>query len=116
MSGSQKVLRTFGIIEIVVAVLGTVGAVMSGELTALFSVAASVLAAILLLMAAKDATKVGGAWIILLVDLILSVAWLVLALSSGADGTSIAGNGVAIVINLIGFIAANNVKKQARGK
>ena len=58
--------------------------------------------------------KAGGAWIILLVDVILSVLELVFALNGGADGTMIVSVGIAIVLNLIAFIAANNVKKQGK--
>ena len=63
---------------------------------------------------AKDAKKAGGAWLITLVDLILSIAELGLGLSGGADGSLFIGCGIAIVLNLIAFIAANNVKKQGK--
>ena len=114
MSKSQKVLRVFGILEIVQAVLYAVEAVQGGSISGWINVVVSLLAAYLLLAAAKDASKAGGAWIILLVDVILSVLELVFALNGGADGTMIVSVGIAIVLNLIAFIAANNVKKQGK--
>ena len=86
---------------------------VAGENAASFvSAALYLLAGIVLLAAAKDAKKAGGAWLITLVDLILSVVELVFALSGGADGSTFIACIVAIVLNLIAFIAANNVKKQ----
>lgn len=117
MSGSQKVLRVFGILELIGGVLGAVGAVSSafagvGAAVSWGSVIISFLAGYLLLAASKDASKVGGAWLIVLVDLVLSVLELLFAFNSG-KGASTAGAVIAIVLNLIVFIAANNVKKQA---
>lgn len=48
-------------------------------------------------------------------QLILSILSTILSLAGGgADGAVIAGSAVAILVNLIAFIAANNVKKQAK--
>ena len=77
----------------------------------------SLLAAYLLLAAAKDASRIGGAWIFVLVSLILSIAELGFAVSGGGDAAALIAPIIAIVLNLIAFIAANNVKKQyKRGK
>ena len=115
MSGSQKTLRVFGILELLLAIGGAVFAITSGEPISWLSVVASLLAAYLLLAAAKDARKAGGAWAITLLELILSILSTILSLSGGdADGAVIAGSAVAILVNLIAFIAANNVKKQAK--
>lgn len=114
MSKSQKVLKVFGILELVVAVFGVFIALQGGGAVGWSSFGFSLLTAILLLQAAKDASKVTGAWLFVLVALILSVAELVLALNGGADKVTIIGAVVAIILNLIAFIAANNVKKQAK--
>ena len=114
MSKSQKVLRVFGVLEIVQAVLYAFEAYQGGGLSGWINVVVSLLAAYLLLAAAKDASKAMGAWIILLVDVILSVLELVLALNGGADGKALLSIGIAIALNLIAFIAANNVKKQGK--
>ena len=76
------------------------------------SVATSGISAYLLLVAAKDASKISDAWWILLVDLILSVAEVFFALGGGTS--VIVSAGIAVVLNLIVFIAANNVKRQAK--
>ncbi len=112
MSGSQKVLRVFGIVEILMAIFAVAGALMGGSIM-WGNAAFSLLSAVLLLEAAKDAGKATGAWLILLVDLVLSVLELVFALQDGSGEIAL-GAGVAIVLNLIAFIAANNVKKQAK--
>lgn len=113
MSGSQKVLKVFGILELLMAIFAVVSAVQSGGVSPWLSVVVSLLAAYLLLAAAKDASKVMGAWLILLVDLVLSILELVFALSGGKGTMVIVASVIAIVLNLIAFIAANNVKKQA---
>lgn len=112
MSGSQKVLRVFGIVEILMAIFAVAGALMGGSLM-WGNAGFSLMAGIFLLEAARDARKVTGAWLILLVDLVLSVLELVFALQGGS-GETVIGAGVAIVLNLIAFLAANNVKKQAK--
>ena len=115
MSGSQKVLRVFGVLELIGAILGVVGAVMGGAAAVSWtSVVVSLLAAYLLLAAAKDASKIGGAWIWVLVSLILSIADLGFAISGGGDAAVLIAPIIALVLNLIAFIAANNVKKQYR--
>ena len=114
MTGRQKVLKVFGILEIISAVLAAVGAIAGGTAMPWLSVVVSLLSAHLLLAAAKDASKVGGAWVILLLNLVLSVAELAFAVSGGADGATLLGAIISIIINLIGFIAANNVKKQRK--
>ena len=73
----------------------------------------SLLTAYLLFAAAKDAKKIGGAWGVVLVALIVSVLNLVLAISAGSS-EMIGVAGLAVVMNLIVFIAANNVKKQVK--
>ena len=115
MSGSQKTLRVFGILELLLAIGGAVFAITGGEPISWLSVVASLLAAYLLLAAAKDARKAGGAWTITLLELILSILSMVLSFAGGgADGTVIVGSVIAILVNLIAFIAANNVKKQGK--
>ena len=73
----------------------------------------SLLTAYLLFAATKDAKKIGGAWVVVLLALILSVLQLVLAIAGSADemiGVSV----LSVVMNFIVFIAANNVKKQVK--
>ena len=59
MSGSQKTLRVFGIIEIISAVLNAVSA-FQGAATSWLTVASSLLAGYLLLAAAKNPEKMDG--------------------------------------------------------
>ena len=113
MSGSQKTLRVFGIIEIISAVLNAVSA-FQGAATSWLTVAASLLAGYLLLTAAKNPEKIMPAWIITLASLILSLLGLILVLTSGGDVGTIVGEAIALVLNLVAFIAANNVKKQVK--
>ena len=113
-SGSQKVLRVFGVFELLIAAFYVYFG-MAGESVAEFvSAALYLLAAILLFIAAKDATKAGGAWLITLVDLILSLVELLFALNGESDAIVFIGGGIAIVLNLIAFIAANIVKRQGK--
>ena len=60
MSNSQKVLRVFGILEIAMAVPAAVGAVQAGGIMPWVSVIVSLLTGYLLLVAAKDASKISG--------------------------------------------------------
>ena len=114
MSNSQKVLKVFGILELLMAVFAVVNIVQGGGALSWVSVLISLLAAYLLFAAAKDASKIMGAWLIDLVDLVLSVLSLILALNATEDKVvRIVGSLIAIVLNLIVFIAANNVKRQA---
>ena len=114
MSKSQKVLKIFGVLELLLAALGVVIALQGGGAVSWVSFGFSLVTAVALLQAAKDASKITGAWLLVLVALILSVADLVLALNGGADKVTIIGTVIAIILNLIAFIAAHNVKKQAK--
>ena len=98
------------LIAVCYVVLGIAGADIASFVCAVLYL----LAAILLFMAAKDAEKAGGAWLITLVDLIFSIADLGFGIAGDADGITFMACGVAIVLNLIAFIAANNVKKQGK--
>lgn len=113
MSKSQKVLRAFGILELLSAVVNVITAIQGDSVSSWLSAAVSLLTAYLLFAAAKDAKKIGGAWVVVLLALILSALNLVLAISAGSsEMTGVAG--LSVVMNLIVFIAANNVKKQAK--
>ena len=113
MSESQKVLRAFGILELLSAIANVITAIQGDSVSSWVSAAVSLLTAYLLFAAAKDAKKIGGAWTVVLFALILSILNLVLAISAG--GTEmIGGAGLGVMLNLIVFIAANNVKKQAK--
>ena len=114
MSKSQKVLKVFGVFELLIAVLYAVLGIIGEDIPSFVSAVLYLLAAILLFMAAKDAAKAGGAWLITLVDLVISIADLVFALIGDGDAGVFIASIVAIVLNLIAFIAANNVKKQGR--
>ena len=113
MSKSQKVLRAFGILELLSAIINVVTAIQGGGVSKWLSAVASLLTAYLLFAAAKDAKKIGGAWAVVLLALILSVLDLVFAISGGT-GEMVGVAGLGVVLNLIVFIAANNVKKQAK--
>ena len=114
MSGSQKVLKVFSIFEVLIAAYYVYLGIAGETITSFVSAALYLVAAFLLFVAAKDATKAGGAWLITIVDLVLSIAELGLALIGGADASVFIACGVAIVLNLIAFIAANNVKRQGK--
>lgn len=117
MSKSQKVLMIFAALELVSALITGFAAVQTGGVSLWLRAIVSLLTVYLLFAAAKDASKISGAWIILLVILILSVLNLVLALFSGFAGdgkTAVAAYGIVIALNLAAFLAANNVKKQAK--
>lgn len=114
MSNSQKVLRVFGVLEIMMAILAAVGAVMTGGVAAWLGVAVSLVTGYLLLLAAKDASKISGAWLISLVGLILNALSLVLSLTGSGDKLQIVSGIIAVALSLAVFIAANNVKKQAK--
>lgn len=114
MTGSQKVLRVFGILELLLAVVGAIMAMKSGGAAAWLSVAVSAIAAVLLLIAAADASKIMGAWFFVLISLVLSALDLVLAIVGSKGTLVIVSTVIAVVLNLIVFIAANNVKRQAK--
>ena len=114
MSGSQKVLKVCGVFELLIAVYYVFIGIAGANASALVSAATGLLTTILLFTAAKDATKAGGAWLIILVDLVLSIVELVFALSGGAEESVFIGIGVAILLNVIAFIAVNNVKRQGK--
>ena len=79
-------LKVFGVLELLIAVYYAYLGIAGESAASLFvSAALYLLAGILLLAAAKDAKKAGGAWLITLVDLILSIAELGLGLSGGVD-------------------------------
>ena len=112
MSGSQKTLRVFGVLEIVDAALNLVF-LIKGEQTASWSGAIiAFLAGIYLLQASKDASKIRPAWIISLIWLIYTALMFVLSIAVGL-GAYVLIMGTSLVLNVIVFAAANNVKKQA---
>ena len=114
MSGNQKTLRVFGIIEIVLGFFNAYSAIWGGGRWS--TVCMNAITAIALLNASKDASKIMPAWIIALVNLIFSV--LVLAggyfIREQIGTQNLVSVGIALVLNLIVFLAANGVKKQAR--
>ena len=114
MSKSQKVLKIFGVLELLIAAYYVFLGITGDSIASFISAVLYLLAGILLLAAAKDATKANGAWLITLVDLILSIVELVMALGGDADGSFFVGCVVAVVLNLVAFIAANNVKRQGK--
>ena len=114
MSGSQKVLRVFGVFEVLIAIYYAYLGIMGDNVSAFVSVALYLLTAILMFVAAKDATKAGGAFLITLVSLVLSIIELLFALSGGGDTNTFIAGVVAIILNLIAFIAAGNVRRQGR--
>lgn len=115
MSKSQKVLKVFAVLELISGILGLAGRFLGeGGGSTVVSAVVSLLSAYLLFAAAKDASKIMGAWCITLLDLILSVFEVMFAFNGGADGPVMVGTALAIVLNLIAFLAANNVKKQAK--
>ena len=113
MSGSQKTLRVFGVLEIVDAALSLVF-LIKGEQTASWSGAIiAFLAGIYLLQASKDASKIRPAWIISLIWLIYTALMFVLSVFADLGSMYVLTMGISLVLNVIVFAAANNVKKQA---
>ena len=111
MSNDQKTLRIFGILELVSFALYVFNALQGAGMewgNAAFALAA----AVSLLQAAKDSSKIMPAWVITLGEVILSVLSIILALTG--DNDLILVEGITLVINLIAFIAANNIKKRVR--
>lgn len=129
MSKRQKVLMVFGILQIIGAVSSVGIAILDGDPSSWVDVIIFGISAYLVLAAARDASKIMGAWIILLVVVIRSALSLVrtivgdgvlvianggvLAVTGGGNGIVIAIGAVDLALSLFAFIAANNVKKQA---
>ena len=111
MSKNQKILRIFGILEIVSAIIGAIAAIRGAGAVTWGTVAFSLITGLALLQAAKDASKIMGAWLLVLVSLVLSAAEILFALNGSGDLIS---SIIATVLNLIAFVAANNVKKQGK--
>ena len=114
MSGNQKTLRVFGIIEIVLGFFNAFNAIWGGGRWS--SVCLNAITAIALLNASKDATKIMPAWVITLVNLIFSAVILAggFFIREQIGTQNLVSVGIALVLNLIVFLAANGVKKQAK--
>lgn len=65
MSGSQKVLKVFSIFEVLIAAYYVYLGIAGETITSFVSAALYLVAAVLLFVAAKDATKAGGIAIVL---------------------------------------------------
>ena len=130
MSKNQTTLMVFAVLELIGALVSLRSAIQSGGLFPWLSVVVSLLTAYLLYAAAKDASKIMGAWIILLVNLILNALQLLLTLVGvgaaaggvGDSGTLVGAGvmvlivyGVIIALNIVAFVAANNIKTTAVG-
>ncbi len=129
MSKNQKTLMVFAVLEIIYALISLRNAIQSGGISPWLSVVVYLLTAYLLYAAAKDASKIMGAWIILLVNLILNALHMLLTLigvgaASGGmgDSSTLVGAGVIVLIvygiiialNVVAFVAANNIKKNGQ--
>ena len=114
MSGNQRTLQVFGIIEIVLGFFNAFNAIWgTGRWSA---VGLNAITAVALINAAKDPSKIMPAWVITLVNLVFSV--LVLAggyfIRDQIGTVNLVSVGIALVLNLIVFLAANGVKKQSK--
>ena len=116
MSKSRKILLVFGILELIGGVINLVPAVQNGEATSWITAIAAFLCGCLLLMAAVNPRMINGAWIITLVNLVLSILGAVLVFTGDKGTVELVSNIIAVVLNLIVFIAANNVKSQVKNK
>ncbi len=128
MSKSQKILAAFAVLELIIAVFGVGNAIQTGGISPWLGVLLALLTAYLLYAAAKDASRIMGAWILLLVNLILNSLNLLLAAaglgaaaSAGLDSSVVkAGTGMVILsilvlaLTIVAFLAANDVKKQGK--
>ena len=85
MSKNQKILRIFGILEIVSAIIGAIAAIRGAGAVTWGTVAFSLITGLALLQAAKDASKIMGAWLLVLVSLVLSAAEILFALNGSGD-------------------------------
>ena len=111
MNEHRKTLLLFGYVELFSALLSLFGGFLGGGLTSWTGLVTSLLSAYLLLAAAEDPQKIFGAWLITLVDLVLSVAGGAMKIVGGADLTTIIGTAIAVIINFVVFNAANSIKK-----
>ncbi len=112
MSKSQKILMLFAVFELVEAVFFAGSGYQGGGIGAWVGMAVALLSGILLFVAAKDAKKAFGAWLVILISLILSAAELIITVVRGKATTIIVVTSViAIVLNLIAFVAVHNVRK-----
>ena len=110
MSGNQRTLQIFGIIEIVLGFFNAFNAIWgTGRWSA---VGLNAITAVALINAAKDPSKIMPAWVITLVNLVFSV--LVMAGGYFIRDQILVSVGIALVLNLIVFLAANGVKKQSK--
>jgi hypothetical protein len=91
--------------------IGAIAAIRGAGAVTWGTVAFSLITGLALLQAAKDASKIMGAWLLVLVSLVLSAAEILFALNGSGDLVS---SIIATVLNLIAFVAANNVKKQGK--
>lgn len=129
MSKNQKALMVFAVLELIGAVISVRSAIQSGGIFPWLSVVVYLLTAYLLYAAAKDTSRIMGAWIILLVNLILNALQLLLTLvgvgaASGSveDSSTLVGAGVMVLVvygvilalNVVAFVAANNIKKNGQ--
>ena len=93
------------------AIIGAIAAIRGAGAVTWGTVAFALITGLALLQAAKDASKIMGAWLLVLVSLVLSAAEILFALNGSGDLVS---SIIATVLNLIAFVAANNVKKQGK--
>ena len=106
----------------VAAVFLITGLIPGGIRDNIFNIVFAALSGVLYLIAAGDASKYLGAWLVSLIDVVLNVAALALV-AAGVGSGLITGVVkmqdfwaalIALALNIIAFIAANNVKKQAK--
>ncbi len=118
MSGSQKVLRFLGILDIVMCGVAFVAMILGKGEMSVISMILSVIEGCLFLIAASDASKYFGAWLFSLVQVILGSVATGLVVGAiflnKAEMTYLIASGIALALSVIGYIAANNVRKQAK--
>ena len=131
---SQKILKVFGIIDIVFGILGILvgilalagggmlsvtdesmaeyaGMALVAGVIAVVAGIVSLLQGIFSVRASKDASKIMPAWIFAIIGLVMSVIQLFTNFSKG--GSSIVSSVVSIGLSALIFVAANTIKKEA---
>ena len=122
MSGSQKVLRFFGILDIVMSIVASAalitGVVPGGIGSYIVNILLAVLGGVLFLVASCDASRYFGAWLIALIQLIMNAAVAGLLVFGIIGGVAVLENMgmviIALAVNIFVFTAADNLRKQAK--
>ena len=128
---SRKVLKVFGIIDIVLGIFCIItgalalgggglaastaeyadqaGVIIVAGVVVLLAGIVGLIEGILCTRAAKDPSKINPAWVIAIIGLVMAVISLVLDIKNGSNiGSGI----VSLLVNALIFVSANTIKKE----